>query len=616
MRMILFLPKPSAFMKALLLGWALALASSLFSQDIIPQPRKIQRHGEKRYEVSQVKVVSSELSHPEEYVIEARRGVVRIMGNEVWARQTLEQLKDEEGRIPDVTIRDWPAYPFRGFMHDTGRNYQPLGMLKETIDLMSFYKLNYFHWHLTDHPAWRIECRVYPQLNDPQYQRPGRDPGAYYTYDEIRELIAYASEKGITVVPEIDMPGHSTYFKTAFGFSMDSPQGRQVLERCLDEFFAEIPQSSCPYVHIGSDEVHIEDPQGFMQWAESVAERHGRIAIAWDPGLPASDKVVRQIWNTAAGSNAAAAGKGGLYLDSFMGYLNYYDPMMFTNKVFLHTAAAQTTPDPSHALGGILCLWNDVRVDKKENIALHNGMLNGMMAFAERFWVGGDAGAVEDESLAPSPDSEAGTRLAQFEQRMKAHRDRYHHGKMRWVANALMRWEIAVDSLPPRLAYGGAVDLDAFCSVNDIEANAGSVATARMTIEAAADRVVDAWIGFDIPARSNRNGVGIGEQGRWEGEASVKVNGQEMLPSASWQEPGSYAYHYHTWGRPEEEEPYTDEQLYWMRQPARMSLKKGKNVVEITIPKLYDGLRWSFAFIPVEVTGDGSVREAPGLKCL
>ena len=106
-------------------------------------------------------------------------------------------------------------------MHDTGRNFQTIEMLKETIDLMSLYKINYFHWHLTDNPAWRIECKVYPQLNDAQYQRPGRDCGKFYTYDEIRELIAYAKERGITVMPEIDMPGHSAYFRNAFGFSTD-----------------------------------------------------------------------------------------------------------------------------------------------------------------------------------------------------------------------------------------------------------------------------------------------------------------------------------------------------------------------------------------------------------
>ncbi len=553
---------------------------------LIPAPKEYERQGEERYPIVAVEVREGDFANPEEYRIEARQGTVEITGNEVWARQTLEQLKDEQGRVPDVVIRDWPDYPFRGFMHDTGRNYQPLEMLKQTIDLMCFYKLNVFHWHLTDHPAWRIECKAYPQLNDPQFQRPGRDPGAFYTYGEIRELIAYAQERGIRVMPEIDMPGHSTYFKDAFGFAMDSEEGRRVLEQCLTEFFTEIPQSLCPILHVGSDEVHIADPQGFMQWVEDLMERHGRQIVVWDPGLPASDRAIRQIWNTASGSNAAAAVKGGRYLDSFMGYLNYYDPIAFTNQVFLHTPAAQQEPDTSRALGGVLCLWNDVRVDHKENIALHNGMVNGIMPFAERFWNGGTLDEPEQALVA-------------FEKTMLLHRERYHGNAMRWAPNASMRWEVTIGAQPPVPAIGGAVDLDALCAEHGMLVPVGAEAVARTVLLSDCDTVVPVWIGFDTPARSNRNGVGIGPQGAWEGEGRVTVNGTEVKPPLPWKEPGCYEYHYHTWGKPEEEEPYTDEQLYWMREPAMVSLKKGKNLVEVRTPRVYEGLRWSFAFIPL-----------------
>lgn len=554
-------------------------------QSLIPQPKEYQQFGDSLFQITEQLFHDTVLQHPEEYRLESRHGVVTVTGNLTWARQTLKQLKDEQGRIPDVSIHDWPDYPFRGFMHDTGRNFQTIGMLKETIDLLSFYKLNVFHWHLTDHPAWRIECRCYPQLNDPQYQRPGRDPGAYYTYDEIRELIAYARERDVMVMPEIDVPGHSTYFKNAFGFSMDSKLGRKVLEQCFDEFFMEIPKEFCPYVHIGSDEVYIEDPQGFMFWLDSLVSAYGRIPVVWDPGLPASDRMIRQIWNTAAGSNAAATNKSGKYLDSFMGYLNYYDPNWFTNHVFLHTPAAQQMPDTSRALGGILCLWNDVRVDRKENIALHNGMINGIMAFAERFWNGG---------MLPNGK----VALAAFEKKMTAHRDRYHGDNMRWEANSHIRWEIQVDQQSSVMVYGGAVDLDALCTENEIVTHAGSMAVACTIIQSECDTVVPVWIGFDTPARSNRNGVGIGKQGLWEGDAVVKVNGIEVLPPKAWSDPGCYEYHYNTWGKAEEELPYTNEQFYWMREPVNVSLKKGENRIEIKVPKLYEGIRWSFAFIP------------------
>ena len=582
------------------LGIVFALLSflSLSAQDLIPQPKEYQQLGERRFSIRKVSVSPEFFENSEEYRIEARRGRVTITGNATWALQTLCQLQDERHRIPDVVIHDWPDYPFRGFMHDTGRNFQTLDMLKETIELMSFYKLNVFHWHLTDYPAWRIECKVFPQLNDPQYQRPGRDPGAFYTYDEIRELIAYAAERGITIMPEIDMPGHSIYFKNAFGFTMDSEEGRQVLTQCLDEFFTEIPETCCPFFHIGSDEVYVNDAQGFMEWAEDIVVSHHRIPVAWDPGLPASDRVVRQIWNTAAGSNAAATKKGGRYLDSFMGYLNYYDPIWFVNKLFLHTPAAQEVPDTTTALGGVLCLWNDVRVDAKAHIALHNGMISGMMAYAERFWNGGALPGTVDERLVPCPDTEAGRRLADFERKMSTHRDRFHANDMPWAANVRLRWELRIGDAQPVVVYGGAVDLDAVCEAYSINAPVGAHAEAATTLVSPCDTVVDVWIGFDTPARSNRNGVGIGQQGRWEGEADVSVNGHRVNPPLSWTEPGQYHYAFNTWGKPEEEEPYANEQFYWMRTPVKIALKEGENVVVVVVPKLYEGLRWSFAFIP------------------
>ena len=581
---------------------------------IIPRPKEFKQLGGKKHQLKEV-IVDAEtvFDIPDEYHIVVKRGQATITGNAVWAKSTLAQLVDTDGMVADCEVHDWAAYPFRGFMHDTGRNYQPISLLKETLDLMSFYKLNYFHWHLTDHPAWRIECKAYPQLNDSQYQRKGRDEGKFYTYDEIREVISYAKERGITVVPEIDMPGHSTYFKDAFGFTMDSEEGRKVLEACLHEFCFEIPKSDCPYLHIGSDEVWIANPQGFMQWIEDLMERLDRRPIAWDPGLPASDKVIRQIWNEAAGSNAAASEKLGKYLDSFVGYLNYYDPMLFTSRLFLHTAAAQTQPDTTKALGGILCLWNDVRVVDKENIALHNGMINGMMAFAERFWNGGNAGVVKNENLPPGPHTEVGSNLAFFEKKMACHRDRFHKDKMRWVANSQMEWKVKIDENEAVAAFGGVVDLDAFCQAHQIDAGDTALAVAQTVLIAENDMDIEAWIGFCTPARSNRNGYGIGTQGCWEGGCQCFVNGIEIFPPLPWNEPGKYNYPFNTWGKPEEEEPFTDEQLYWMRQPAKLHLTKGENHVELRVPKTYKSLRWSFAFIPVCTQPDGSMSEVEGM---
>jgi hypothetical protein len=240
-----------------------------------------------------------------------------------------------------------------------------------------------------------------------------------------------------------------------------------------------------------------------------------------------------------------------------------------------------------------------VRVDNKENISLHNGMINGVMAFAERFWNGGNAGTIKNENLPPGPLTTAGSRLVNFEEKMAVHRDRFHQDKMRWVANSQMEWQVQIDDNEPFLAYGGAVDLDAFCQAHHIIIGEQAMAKAQTVIVADKDMDIDVWIGFCTPARSNRNGYGIGEQGHWEGGCQCFVNGKEVLPPKLWEEPGKYAYHFNTWGKPEEEEPFTDEQLYWMRQPAQIHLNKGENQVEVRVPKTYQGLRWSFGFIPI-----------------
>ncbi|MBE6335266.1 MAG: hypothetical protein E7066_01105 [Lentimicrobiaceae bacterium] len=561
---------------------------TFIDEHIIPAPKIIQLQDDRMHPIKDIIVSGSTqnlqyLHNKDEYFLKIEKGNVYIEGNEIWARQTLTQLADNEGYVPDIQIHDWSEYPFRGFMHDTGRNFQTIEMLKETIDLMSFYKINYFHWHLTDYPAWRIECKVYPQLNDPQYQRPGRDCGKYYTYDEIRDLIAYAKERGITVMPEIDMPGHSAYFKNAFGFTMDSEDGKKILEKCIAEFCEEIPVSMCPYLHVGSDEVYINDPKGFMHFAEGLCKKYGRVAMAWDPGLPSDSTTIRQIWNTAAGSNAASTKKGGRYVDSFMGYLNYYDPIYFTNKVFLHTACAQEIPDTTNALGGILCLWNDVRVVDKTRIALHNGMINGMMVFAERFWNAAN-GSWEE--------------LIAFEDKMSFHKNTLlKNHDIRWYPNAKTIWKIKINESDTLLAYGGAIDLDDLSAQNSIVINDTTSAWAFTEIHSDHDTCVKAWVGFEAAARSNRISAGIAEQGKWENGGRFFVNDNEISPSQKWNEPGKYKYHYNTWAKPEEELPYTDEQFYWMREPVIIPLKQGRNEIKMYIPKTFKGQRWSFGLL-------------------
>ena len=108
---------------------------------------------------------------------------------------------------------------------------------------------------------------------------------------------------------------------------------------------------------------------------------------------------------------------------------------------------------------------------------------------------------------------------------------------------------------------------------------------------------IQAWVGFEAAARSNRISGGIGPQGRWENNGRLLVNGEEYFPAQIWNEPEGYKFHYNTWHRPEEELPYTDEQFYWMREPVSINFKKGDNKIELYIPKTFKGQRWSFAFL-------------------
>lgn len=125
-----------------------------------------------------------------------------------WARQTMAQLAvDKNGKqlLPLCEITDWPAFRIRGYMHDIGRSYIPVDELKAEIAMLSRFKINTFHWHLTENQAWRLESKLYPQLNAPANME--RSKGKYYTLAEARELVEFCRKHHVLLIPEIDMPG-------------------------------------------------------------------------------------------------------------------------------------------------------------------------------------------------------------------------------------------------------------------------------------------------------------------------------------------------------------------------------------------------------------------------
>lgn len=170
-----------------------------------------------------------------------------------WAMQTLYQLKEEKGkkiRLQCGTITDWPAFRIRGFMQDVGRSYLSLEDVKREIAILSRFKINTFHWHLTENQAWRLESKIFPMLNDSANMT--RMAGKYYTLEEARELTKFCKAHQVLLIPEIDMPGHSAAFIRTFRHDMQSPEGMKILKLLLDEICETF---DVPYLHIGTDEV-------------------------------------------------------------------------------------------------------------------------------------------------------------------------------------------------------------------------------------------------------------------------------------------------------------------------------------------------------------------------
>ena len=251
---------------------------------IIPKPNKVEFYGgEVIAKEIPVEYVTDEKLGDEAYIIDIRSNKIVITSKgekgRYYAGITLKKL-DNNGRFPLVRIEDEPAYGYRGFMIDSARHMQTIDEIKKYIAAAAEFKFNVFHWHLCDDQGWRIECETYPELMEKGAYRDchgfgspdARAYGGYYTKDEIRDIIAFCKERYIDVIPEIDMPGHTTAMISTYPWL--SCRGDQipvetrggifkdilcagkdeVYEFCyklLDEVTELFPYE---YVHIGGDE--------------------------------------------------------------------------------------------------------------------------------------------------------------------------------------------------------------------------------------------------------------------------------------------------------------------------------------------------------------------------
>ena len=216
--------------------------------------------------------IDNRLKGSERYILDINKKSITITGSDragvFYGVQSLLQIM-ESGDIATCTIDDAPRYHWRGFMVDESRHFFGFDKIKETLDMMARYKLNKFHWHLTDESAWRIEIKSYPKLSTVGAVGSWSDPhlkAQAYSQEEIREIVAYAAQRHIEIIPEIDMPGHATAANRAypylsgggvpahpdFTFNPGKEEVYDFVKSVLTEVAELFPSK---YIHIGGDEV-------------------------------------------------------------------------------------------------------------------------------------------------------------------------------------------------------------------------------------------------------------------------------------------------------------------------------------------------------------------------
>lgn len=299
-----------------------------------------------------------------------------------WGRQTLEQLKTTKNKkiyLPQCDITDWPAFRIRGFMHDVGRSYIPVEELKREISLLSRYKINVFHWHLTENQAWRLESKRYPELNAPENME--REKGKYYTLEEARQLVEFCKQHQVLLIPEIDMPGHSAAFERTFKTDMQSEKGTQILKDIIDEVCATF---DVPYLHIGTDEVQFTNPDFVPMMVKYIRDK-GRKVISYNPGwnYKPGEIDMTQLW-----SYRGKAQKGIPAIDCRYHYANHFDTYadlvaMFNSRIYNQTEGSDDLA------GCIVAFWNDRFIDNTSQLLAENNFYPYMLTLAERAWRGG-----------------------------------------------------------------------------------------------------------------------------------------------------------------------------------------------------------------------------------
>lgn len=349
----------------------------------------------------------SSMTRPESYRLRIGKEELSIVGADpagvFYGLQTLQQIISQSpDGLPCLTIEDYPQFSYRGMHLDVARHFFPVDYIKTYIDLIALHKMNRFHWHLTEDQGWRIEIKAYPKLTSVgAYRdetimgwwssRTKRNPsfdgvpyGGFYTQEEVREIVAYAAERHVTVIPEIEMPGHARAAITAypelgnFGEQYEVAKTWGVfpqifapsettftfLETVLNEVMDLFPST---YIHIGGDEapklqwekseqaqaliksLNLKDEHElqsyFIQRIEKILNNRGRSLIGWDEILEgglAPNATVMSWRGESGGIAAAKAGHPVIMTPTDYVYFDYYQ--------------AEPTREEPLAIGGYLPL--------------------------------------------------------------------------------------------------------------------------------------------------------------------------------------------------------------------------------------------------------------------
>ena len=550
-----------------------------------------------------------------------KTGVIR-------AAQTLMQLAAaaDGAYIQGVDITDYPAFKLRGYMHDVGRSFISFDELKKEIDLLARFKVNVFHWHLTDNQGFRFESKVYPQLN--QASNMTRFAGSYYTQEQCTELEAYAAERGVIVIPEIDMPGHSTAFTNAMGYTMSSDAGKVALKALLSELAAAFPLA--PYIHMGADEAGTT--AAFVnEMSQYIKETLGRKCIVWNPisGVSISTSTLPYIDMTEMWSTSGRKISGVPNIDCRYNYINHFD--VFADLVGIYKSNVYYAQQgSSEVAGAITAIWNDRKTATETDIISQNGLYAHALATAERGWMGGGNQYIEvGGTTLPNSGSEY-EEFVDWERRFLHYKDTWlseepipyvKQTNVKWritqafpnggTASAVFPPETATDDiLPDQFTYDGKTYTTSMATGAGIYLRhvwgttvpafytspvLNTTAYAWTYVYSPTEQTAGALIEFQNYSRSENDKAP--DAGNWDRKGSrIWVNGEEVLPP--------------TWtnsGKNINSEVDLGNENFPAREPISIHLNAGWNKVLLKLPYVSASSirlnKWMFTFVLTDATG-------------